>query len=180
MNAKRLLVFLCASPVAAGASFCLVSFVDPNIWAEFSSRLFHFYDSVGLSGEMPLFSWSWTTVFVILIALPYAAAVLAADLFFAVWNGRLAGFRRSLVGGAYVVALVGPMLPVLAAIRVIDPLLPPLLGPGHSALSLILIWQIYAGLAYALISLAILDFLTGAIRKRRLSTQEKLSGSPPI
>ncbi len=95
VETKRVLSFLkwCGTlgfpiPVALAASWSLIHIVGLTFWGAANSWLFDFYNSIGIHGVPYRFSWSWMTIFMMQIALPYSILVLAMRVLLFKRRGR--------------------------------------------------------------------------------------------
>jgi hypothetical protein len=71
-------VFVLPAPIALAACHARIVDIGPLNWGIVNSWLFDLYNSIGLRNVPYLYSWSWITVFMAQIGVPYAIFVLIA------------------------------------------------------------------------------------------------------
>jgi hypothetical protein len=158
-----LLLFLLPAPLSVGASCGFIQLVGPNRWGALNSWLFDAYYSAGLRGTAYSFSWSWTTVFLILFALPYALLVVVTRVLLRSprpWRFRLLPAATSVAVWCATLLLAAAIL--LGLYSVILPALPtiPTLVRGYPTSTAAYVVAIayscaFYGLPYTLLGLAL-------------------------
>lgn len=71
-------VFILPTPIALAACHARIVDLGPVNWGIVNSWLSHLYNSIGLRNVPYLYSWSWTTVFIAQMGVPYAVFALIA------------------------------------------------------------------------------------------------------
>ncbi len=74
---KWFAVFIIPVPVAMFITYCVIFAIGPERWSDWASSLYGAYARIGLYGVSYLFSWNFTTIFLIQSGIPYAALALA-------------------------------------------------------------------------------------------------------
>jgi len=64
--------FVIPIPCAILVGYCAIFVIGGEVWGELSSRLGDLYERVGLRNVDYLFYWSWSSIFMIQVGLPYS------------------------------------------------------------------------------------------------------------
>lgn len=164
-------VFLLPLPLAHAVSWCTIhKIVTLDGIGSFNSRLWDFYWSIGLIGVTYVFSWSWTTIYLLFKALPYSLLVLTARVL--LFKEARSCFHRpnKLISiGKWFVIVCLPMPSTLCLYRVLFPLL--LLTEDLPIVNKVLTYLLLdVGLPYAAMSLLLHVYLSRQEPLRRDST----------
>ena len=74
--AYYLAICMASAPFSYLASLGIIYAVPVEAWLELNMALIEGYNALGLTGILYRFSWSWTTIFILLFGIPYGAGVV--------------------------------------------------------------------------------------------------------